>query len=273
MPSLRDLQDAFAREMRVGHAGVAAAVVSDRIAAENRLRIYRNHHAVTLVDALAATYPVVEQLVGARFFRWAAGSYIDAFPPAGPCLFEYGAGFSGVLAGLAACRELPYLPDVARFEWALNRAYHAPDTPPLDPQALLGAAPVDWAKMTLDLHPSCSLIDTRYPVSRIWQANQPDSNAAACVDLGAGAERLLVCRIADVVVWRALDPGEFRFLSALRTGRRLGTANTAATATGAFDLAATLLTLFRDHLLTGFSVPSHQPLRYCHAHHDDQRSR
>lgn len=259
MPPLLEIQRTFADGMRTGCADAAAlTVVSDRIRAEDRLRIYRNHYTVTLTEALEATYPVVRRLVGAPFFGWAASRYIAACPPQGPCLFEYGAGFSGLLAGLAACGDLPYLADVARYEWAINRAYHAPDAPSLEPATLAELTSTQMSHLTLSLDRSCALFASRYPVSRIWKANQPDADANARIDLGVGGERLLVCRMDDEVVWRQLGAGEFAFIGALCAGRTLLAANSTAAAAGDFDCEAALAALLAARSVTGFVVRTHQ---------------
>lgn len=260
MPSLHEIQQAFADGMRTGRVDtIASAVVSDRLRAEDRLSIYRNHYALTLTEALEATYPVVRQLVGEPFFRSIANSYIDEFPPTGPCLFEYGAGFSGFIAGLWACRDLPYLPDVARFEWATNLAFHAPDGSAIDPRSLASLPVEKYALIRLRLDPACALLESRYPVSRIWQANQPDADPTTRVNLGDGAERLLICRLDDEVVWRKLDAAEFTFISALRSGRTLPDASIAASSAGTFDLTVALAALLDAHLVIGFDLRSLQP--------------
>ena len=41
-------------------------------------------------------------------------------------LAEYGADFPAFIAGYEAARDLPYLADIARLDWALNLAFHAP---------------------------------------------------------------------------------------------------------------------------------------------------
>ncbi len=70
---LHDLQHRFAAAVISGDAaGIAAAIVDDAPGAAARLGIYANHFRVTLIDALAATFPVVRQLVGDGFFRTAA---------------------------------------------------------------------------------------------------------------------------------------------------------------------------------------------------------
>ena len=46
-----------------------------------RFAVYRNNVLVSLVDALADTFPVVQELVGAAFFRAMARVFALANPP------------------------------------------------------------------------------------------------------------------------------------------------------------------------------------------------
>ena len=117
---------------------LAGEIEGDGLAPAARLAVYRHHVLRSLTDALLATFPVVARLVGEGFFRYAADRYVRAEPPAGPCLFEYGAGFGGFLAGFSACAPYPFLGDVARLEWAMNAAIHAAEAAPLAPAALAG---------------------------------------------------------------------------------------------------------------------------------------
>ena len=94
MPTLHDLQGRFAAALIGGDAAaVAGSIIDDAPGAAARFGIYANHLRVTLIGALAATFPVVRQLVGDPFFRAVAGRYVREAPPAHPCLFEYGNGF------------------------------------------------------------------------------------------------------------------------------------------------------------------------------------
>ena len=128
MPSLRELQYAVRRALLDGDdAALTDAITSDGLAPAARLAVYRHHVLTSLAAALEATFPVVARLVDPRFFRYACDQYVRAEPPATPCLFEYGATFADFLAGFPPCRHLVYLPDVARLEWAMNVALHAPD--------------------------------------------------------------------------------------------------------------------------------------------------
>jgi Putative DNA-binding domain len=134
MPALLEFQRAM-RQAIAGTDGTAPDALRAWIGEDDeapwRLAVYRDTARTTLGNALALTYPAVLRLVGADFFAGAAQAYIDAQLPQGGCLNDYGSDFPATLAPFVArhapAAPLDYLADVARFEWAVNRALHAPD--------------------------------------------------------------------------------------------------------------------------------------------------
>src|SRR5262245_40379998 len=81
--ALPELQAAFAGYLLGAERGdLAAGIVPGAISAAGRLAIYRNHVRISLTGALAATYPVVQRLVGEAFFAGAARTYVVQQPPA-----------------------------------------------------------------------------------------------------------------------------------------------------------------------------------------------
>jgi hypothetical protein len=262
MPAWRDVQATFAAAMLAEDpAGLeetlALLVCADGLSAAARLRIYRHHVLTTLTDVLRSAYPIVARLVGDGFFAYAADRYVRAHPPAGPCLFEHGDALPEFLASFAPCRPLEYLPDVARLEWALHAAAHAADAPALDPGPLGRLAPADTGRLVVRFHPAVTLLASRWPVDRIWRANQGDADPRATVDLDAGGVSLEVRRLGDEPAFRALPPGPFALRRALADGRPLADAvDVALAAEPALDLARTLEDLFRDGVLAGFAVAS-----------------
>lgn len=249
MSSLRDLQRGFRAALLSGdEASLAPHVVDDGVAASGRLALYRHHVFASLTAALEATYPVVCRLVDRRFFGWVADRYIRAHPPAGPCLFEYGGEFPAFLADFQACAHLPWLADVARLEWAMNVALHAPDSAPVDPEAWRALGPGALARLTLRLDPSVTLLESAWPVDAIWRANQPGADGV--VDLRRGAVRLEVRRLGDDVVFRALARATFAFRAALLAGRTLEDALAQALdAAPSLDLAGEIRALLDERLL------------------------
>jgi hypothetical protein len=244
MPTLRELQAQIRLAMLDGDEhGAAAAIHHDELDPSARLAVYRHHILTSLTAALESTYPVVARLVDPRFFRYAADRYVRQHPPTGPCLFEYGGSFGDFLEAFEPTRHLAYLPDVARLEWAMNVALHAPDATPIDADSLRSGAAVA-------LHPSLTLVTSPWPIDAIWRANQPDA-ADESVDLDAGGVRLQIWRAGDDVAFRRLAPDAM----ALRDGllRACGLEEAAAAALAA-DPAADLTALVRELLDEGVLI-------------------
>ena len=258
MLALHELQRRFAAAVVDGDGEpVAQAVIDDAPGAVARLGIYANHFRVTLIDALAAAFPVVRQLVGPPFFQAAARQYVRQTPPASPRLFEYGAGFPQFLERLPEARPLAYLADVARLEWAINEAWHAPDAPAFCENAMGPLSAGVLSALRVHLHPSCRLIASPFPVDRIWSVHQGDCSDPDVVDLGAGGTRLLVHRQEDDVGWVKLSPADFAFLDELITGTSLeGALVTARTADSAFAPTALLAALIEGGLVSSISAVS-----------------
>jgi hypothetical protein len=261
MSALRELQAAFRRGLlgNVVHGDGApeldALIEGDGLSASARLTIYRHHVLDTLTAVLRSAYPVSCRLVHERFFAYAADAYIREHPPAGPCLFEYGASFPAFLAGFPPCRELAYLPDVARLEWALAAAAHATDAVPLSPATLRDLGADGVMRAAFRFHPSVTLLESPWPVDRIWRANQPETDPTATVDLTAGGVCLEILRLDEEAVFHALEPADYALRHALAGGAALETAAPAALARDpAFDLARALRALFETDLLIGFTL-------------------
>lgn len=257
MPRLDDIQRDVSRAILIGDTSrTASAIVEDGMASARRLQVYRNHYSITLREALAATYPAVARLVGEACFNMLAREFITLSPPKSPCLFEYGDGFPLYLAAVAILDPYPYLPDVARLEWALNVARHAPDTRALASEDFAHLQPAQYSDMVFSFHPACRFVASRFPIDRIWRANMTDNDAIAPIDLGSGKVELLIQRDAeDDAGWRLLDPAESYFIRRLRAARPLSEAWTAAVqCDAAFDGIRTLAGLIDSGALIDFHL-------------------
>src|SRR5262249_7056883 len=184
VPALAELQAAIRDALLGGDSvTVASHVFGDELEPEARLRIYQHHVTTTLTAALESTFPVIRRLVDARFFAYAADSYIRQHPPSQPCLVEYGASLPAFLAAFPPCQAHAYLPDVARLEWAVHVARQAEEAAPLDVTRLSSTAAETMPHLEFRFEPSVSFIDSPWPIDRIWQANQDDASADDVVDL------------------------------------------------------------------------------------------
>jgi len=246
--TLADVQSAFAASLR----DPADDTVMPTLAAatphtaphttllQARFDVYRNNVASSLADALAALYPVCARLVGEDFFRATAHAYVRAGlhgdveiqAQDNASLIGFAAGFAGFLVSFAPARSVPYLPDVARLEHAWHRVYHAADADPVTAPDLQHIAEDESATtletLELALLPAHHLLMSPYPVSRIWEANQPGRDGTVEMGDSGRGERLFVVRPRAEVEIRRVSPGAFAFLSAVQGGGRLGRALIAA---------------------------------------------
>ncbi|MFZ5780259.1 MAG: putative DNA-binding domain-containing protein [Pseudomonadota bacterium] len=211
---------------------------------DRRIGVYRNNVHASLVAALAARFPVVQRLVGEEFFEATAVLFIRRQPPSSPVLSEYGAGFAAFLAAFEPAAGLPYLPDVARLEWAYGIAYHAADGAPVGIERLT-AVPAERLDATgLRLHPATGVVASPWPIVSIWTTNTHDSETRR-IGPDVPAETALVTRPRLDVQVRCLPPGGDIFVDALADGHPLGEAAAAAAErTAGFDLPAMLAVLF-----------------------------
>lgn len=255
MSPLKGLQDAFCAalwdadkpvpEGVIGRAGKPSA---------KRFNVYRNNVYSSLIEAIANRYPVVGRLVGEAFFAAAARAFVADHPPQNPMLLAYGGAFADFLACFEPVRDLPYLPDIARLEWAWHEAYHARDADPLGAEDLGGVPPDRIADLILTLHPSLRLVSSAYPVLSIWQTNTLDDEVTP-IDPSAGGEDVLVLRPRHEVAVLPLLPGGHAFIGRLEQGASLGAGAAAATAADPeFDLQANLFALITNGALSGYAL-------------------
>lgn len=225
MPTLHELQsrirDAIFDDIPVM---LQDQIQQNTITTSTGLGIYRNNVFTNLREALRTMFPVINKLVGDDFFRYAAIEYIHNHPSPAGDLNQYGESFADFLAGFTPARELVYLPDVARLEWIAHRAYHAEDVPALNRQRLELIPPHAYADLKFILNPACALLESDYPIHRIWHINQSGYAGEDKVDLQEGSVRLLIQRRHGLIELEPLDRGNWIFLSTLSHGNDFATA-------------------------------------------------
>ena len=139
------------------------------------LDLYRGNLTATWNKTLVAAYPVLRQLVGDEFFSALARSYGMANPSVDADLNRFGERFAQFLDGFEHVADYPYLPDMARLEWALHRAHFAADANGIDAATLGALSPAHLEATRFTLHPACSLLAVQWDVVALWQAHQSGS--------------------------------------------------------------------------------------------------
>ncbi|PHV20530.1 DUF2063 domain-containing protein [Janthinobacterium sp. BJB446] len=220
-------------------------------AVPQRFSLYRGSLGANWRRTLSQVYPVVLALVGEEFFGGLAHAYGRKMPSDSADLNQFGARFADFLAVFPPVAELPYLPDMARLEWALHLAHYAADAQGLAPEALAALHPDQLEAHCFTLHPACVLLASGWQVAALWQAHQDGEGQGMFPQEMQVASYALVCRTRWKAQVLVLDAAAHAALLALQQGQTFGAALDAAFELDpAFDLAAYLRQWLANAVLT-----------------------
>jgi hypothetical protein len=252
VPTLLEIQRVVGRSLLAQNGEADPYVVPDKLTPGARLSVYRNTMLGALTTVLRLSYPAVHRLVGVEFFNGAARIFIEKEPPLSAFLDEYGAGFAEFLAHFPPAASVFYLPGVARLDWAVSRALHAPDVSVLNLSCLAELDPAEHARIAFVPHPSVDLVQADCPVDAIWRAVLARHDAAiTAIDLESGPVWLLVQRYVTGVEVARMSEREWRFAKLLCAGRPL---QAALDEVPDLDAAAELAGHFLAGRFTGFRL-------------------
>ena len=221
-----------------------------------RFAVYRNNVIVSLVDALADTFAVTQELVGTPFFRAMAREFAYANPPTSPLLAFYGDTLPDYIEHFPPATSVPYLADVARLEYLRVRAYHASDLEPVRAEAIAAALGDEAALpfLKLAIHPAVGVLDSNAAAVSLWAAHQGIGDLAAVIpDV---PETALVLRDGLEVEVMRISRATGVFIAALKRGAPLGEAvESAQRVDPAFDATASLAMLIQKNAITALHPP------------------
>lgn len=245
MPALLELQQRMLRAIVDGDAATDAGVCGLRSTRlDAALSVHRNTVLGGLRDALRQSYPTVAALVGDACFNQVVAAYARAQPPRTACLSLYGDGLADFVARLPATAGLAYLSDVARLDWAIDRAAAAAvdgHSPPAAQIELEGG----WQ---LQLHASLALLQCQYPVDEIRETlARDDERRLAQIDMRPQRRDLALWRHGEAVSVLPLSAIPARFVAALLAGAAAVPALDAVADDAAPDV---LMAMLRDEVFT-----------------------
>ena len=267
MPLLLDVQRDFRTLLLADAVPPTPATIAATLDAVSRVCIYRNNVIENLTNALRLAFPAVERLVGADFFKGTAVHFISAHPPRSADLYEYGDAFPAFLATFEPARGVTYLADVARLEWAVNVALHAPLFEAVAAESLSLIPESHQADLRFRPHPSLSLLHLAYPVKAIWEAVLTEDSEAralrlAAIDIIARGDLLAVLRGIEGLSVVTLSPAAPDLARALIDGQCLSDALATITPEDAVPLLGSLIGhgFFGDYALPNEIIQPNQGL-------------
>ena len=223
-PRLRSAQEEFLRALHgggtVSWTGPKGPYLTPPTGdVERRWAIYSSGYVARLVEALENDYPAVRRILGEGPFRSLTARYVRRFPPRTFDIGRAGDRVAAFLEGDPLTGELPFLPHLARYEWALAEAFVAADSAPLAWSDLAALGPEAVADATFVLRPGTSLVRSPWPLLEIWGTKEL-ADEEVSIPLEPSPSSVLVHRVGLEVTSRVVGEADARFLD--EAGRGLG---------------------------------------------------
>jgi hypothetical protein len=213
--SLAWLQDALHQHILNGDDRVVEAVRSQGgLPARDRLKVYRDAYRWRLLEVMQDHFAQTHLYLGDEFFHSEAMAFIEAHPSQHHSLRDYGQAWPEWLSDRYP--DDTDMADLARLEWALRRAFDAPDGPALS-LADLGLIPAEaWATLGFKLAPGATLLHLHHAIAPLWQSLQAQE---APEPVPAVPCTLLVWRQGWQPHFRSIQGAEAMALQALMAGQ------------------------------------------------------
>ncbi len=148
----------------------------DKLDASERLGIYRGSVHGILTQSLGDTLPVCKALLGEEFFDKMCDRFIDQYPPSTPFFSHYGNDVPLFLREFEPVKTLPFIPDVAVFEWSRHSLWSQTPSEPFDFSQIATLNEEQQAKIVFQLSRSLHLFKSDYRIDHIWFAHQANSD-------------------------------------------------------------------------------------------------
>jgi len=240
--------DAFTDFLDAGRRSSLARYLDDG-AEVGFLDVYRNGFLRSCTEVLRASYPSVAQLVGDACFKTLARRHVDAHPPRGASLAEYGESFADVIEATHDLHGLAYLGCIARLDRAWTEVYFAADDEGAEPDAVAALSEDAITRQGAELAPRVRLLALEFSALDAWTRLRKGVLRTQA-SIARAPQNALVWRRGAEIAYRALDVEEHAFIAGIAAG--LPIADAAADAferNPEFDLSAAFASLLAEHML------------------------
>ena len=206
-------------------ASTAWVSASGRVDPETQLSIYSYAYVARLKEVLANDYPAILLAIGDDHFNQLADNYIEAHPSRYFSLRDFGSHLPGFISDLIQqqkhldiqWQDMPWLYELAVFEWTLGQAFDAADTTLFSEQDMATIPAEAWPDLKFTFHPSVHRLDFEWNIPEMWQA-LTDDNPSQITALRETASPWLVWREQLITRYRSMQADEQLALDKLRGG-------------------------------------------------------
>lgn len=179
---------------------------------QQALEVYARAYHATLTEALGENFEGVWSVVGDDNFFALCDDYIRENPSHSYNLSDYGHHFPYYLAQRAESKNLPFLADLARFEWIFKEIFHSEKTE----ESNIHISP----DLPLRFSSSTQIFSSDFSVYQLWENRKQQLDSMP--DSVFQPQRLLLYKDKAHKIWvQTLEDWEFAILSLLKDGKSI----------------------------------------------------
>ena len=188
------------------------------LSASECVEIYSRGYFARLTEALGETFEATWWVVGDREFFGLCQRCVKERPSSYFDLSEYGLEFLEFLSRQDLAKELPFLNDLAKFEWQFKDIFHKKNLVPLmGDRSVINSSNIN---LTLTLSPSATLFESQFSVYEIWKNRVKSVGCLISIDLDQ-EEKLVVFKQDSQVYVQKLKAEEYLLISILKEKKPL----------------------------------------------------
>jgi hypothetical protein len=186
-----------------------------------RLGIHTEGYPARITESLRESFPAIANILGETEMASLAERYIAQLHDPPRNLNYIGRDFAEHLGGDPCARDLCFLPDLARFEWAVGSCFHARLDSSFDLRRCVDWTPEEWERVRIEFQPGSDVVRSPWPLLALRATRDVDRESID-LDLTVGGSAILVHRIGCDVATEAIDEPEAHAFDRLRAGASLG---------------------------------------------------
>ncbi len=179
MSQLEILQHQFWNSLRTNDSeprSISSLSDGGMLSKMDRLKIYQNTMRTAHTSALAECFKCCEIILGNQYFNRVANEYFYSNPAMSQNINLYGQQFPQYLESWVynhtETEKFKYLPDLAKLEYAYEKAYYLNDDPIFDFDAFSKLNGSEQQHITFNASHSLKLLKSDYPIYEIWNINR-----------------------------------------------------------------------------------------------------
>jgi hypothetical protein len=188
---------------------------------EQGFEIYHDIYYAKLAGALTKTYETVAWVLGPDLFHDISARFIESQPTVSYRLSEYGANFNDYLGLTSKTRGIPFLQDLAKFEWLIKEVSNTSSPSPI---------PIEDTKafehstnFRINFIAAMDIFQSMYSVTELWNRRKEPRYAYEEINWNQ-PESVLIYKKDGQLLVESIDPTHAEVILDLREGKSISEA-------------------------------------------------